>query len=94
VALKARSLKQQGIDQCSGFQSARSDRDAISGRWLFRLCAGRRCITGAVAPNRFWVRRIGTHVDAALPFAFERIRDVERHPADALDLNFDRLAVL
>src|SRR3981189_3541714 len=48
----------------------------------------------AVAADRFGVGRIDAHVDALLPAALQGIDDVERHPADVLDLDLDPLAVL
>src|SRR5712691_6339197 len=48
----------------------------------------------AVALDRLGVGRIGTHIDAALPAALQRVDDAEPHTADALDLDLDAFAVL
>src|SRR5512143_622301 len=51
-------------------------------------------ICRAMAFDRLGVGGIGAHVDAAFPFSFQWIGNLQRHLADVLDLDLDRLAVL
>ena len=47
-----------------------------------------------MALDRFWICRILTHINAAVPTPPQWIRDAERHLADFLDLDFNILAIL
>src|SRR3974390_3101791 len=44
--------------------------------------------------HRVGIGGIHAHVDAALPFAFERVGHFQLHLTDLLDFDLDRLAVL
>src|SRR5665647_78636 len=44
--------------------------------------------------DRVGIGRIRTHVNSALPCAFERIGNLQRHLTNVLDFNLDGLAVL
>jgi hypothetical protein len=48
----------------------------------------------AMAFDRLGVGGIGAHVDAAFPLSFQYVGNLQRHLADVLDLDLDRLAVL
>src|SRR5579859_6474280 len=60
----------------------------------FKLIAASSSAWRAMAADRLGVRRIGAHIDPPLPFALQRIGNLQRHAADLLDLDLDALAVL
>src|SRR5262249_33619777 len=74
----------------SGSRAKRSTSDGRRGSKARRSPCGLR----TVAPDRLGIGRVSAHVYPALPSSPQGVDDFQRHPADALDVYFDGLAVL